>query len=56
MNDGLIKRELKKLERRVDFVGGTVGRGESEKKRLDPTDTSTPTPTSPPHTPLCHTP
>lgn len=52
MNDGLIKRKLKKLERRADFVGGTVGRGESEKKRLDPADASTPPHTL--HTALPH--
>lgn len=54
MNDGLIKRELKKLEKIADFVGGTVGRGESEKKRLDPIDTSTPPPPRT-HTLLCRT-
>lgn len=53
MNDGLIKRKLKKLERRADFVGGTVGRGESAKKRLDPTDASTP---HTHYTLLCRTP
>lgn len=49
MNLGPIRRKLEKVERRADVIGGAVGRGESGKKRQDPTGTSNFPPTDWPH-------